>query len=40
MSPEFTLQKELASLSIPIWNQIATFLESMRQLRNFSGFAA
>jgi len=30
----------VASLSIPSWNQIAGFLESMRQLRDSSGFAA
>ncbi len=30
----------LASLSIPSWNQIAGFLESMRQPRDASGFAA
>ena len=30
----------VASLSIPSWNQIARFLESMRQLRESSGFAA
>ena len=29
-----------ASLAVPTWNQIATFLESMRQLRNAVGFAA
>lgn len=32
--------QSVASLSTPSWNQIVTFLESMRQLRNFSGFAA
>ena len=31
---------ELASLSIPSWNQIAGFLDSMRQLRDGSGLAA
>jgi hypothetical protein len=31
---------EMASPSIPSWNQIAAFLESMRQLRDSSGFAA
>ena len=30
----------MASLSIPSWNQIASFLESMRQLRDSPGFAA
>lgn len=30
----------MASLSIPSWNQIAGFLDSMRQLRDSSGFAA
>jgi hypothetical protein len=30
----------LASPSIPSWNQIARFLESMRRLRDSSGFAA
>ncbi len=30
----------LASPSIPSWNQIAAFLESMRVLRDSSGFAA
>ena len=29
----------LASLSIPSWNQIAGFLESMRRLRESAGFA-
>ena len=32
--------QNLASQSIPSWNQIASFLESMRQLRDSSGFAA
>ena len=32
--------RKLASLSIPSWNQIAGFLESMRQLREAAGFAA
>lgn len=32
--------KAVASQSIPSWNQIASFLESMRQLRDSSGFAA
>ena len=32
--------RKLASLSIPSWNQIAGFLESMRQLRESPGFAA
>ena len=31
--------RKLASLSISSWNQIAGFLESMRQLRESSGFA-
>ena len=31
---------EVASLSIPSWNQIAGFLESMRRLRESAGFAA
>ena len=31
---------DLASLTIPCWNQIAGFLESMRQLRDSAGFAA
>jgi hypothetical protein len=30
----------MASLSIPSWNQITSFLESMRQLRDSAGFAA
>ena len=34
------LQETMASLSIPSWNQIAGFLEAMRQLRDSSGFAA
>ena len=32
--------KSVASLSIPSWNQVAGFLESMRQLRDAPGFAA
>ena len=31
---------EVASPTIPSWNQIANFLESMRQLKNSVGFAA
>jgi hypothetical protein len=30
---------DVASLSIPSWNQIAGFLESMRRLRDSAGFA-
>jgi hypothetical protein len=30
----------VASPSIPSWNQIAGFLESMRRLRDSTGFAA
>ena len=30
----------VASLSIPSWHQIHTFLESMKQLRESTGFAA
>ena len=32
--------QQVASPSIPSWNQIAGFLDSMRRLRDSSGFAA
>lgn len=34
------LQDEVASPSIPSWNQIAEFLKTMKQLRDSSGFVA
>ena len=34
------LPTKVASPSIPSWNQIAEFLESMRRLRDSTGFAA
>jgi hypothetical protein len=34
------LKKAVASPSIPTWNQIAMFLESMRRLRDSAGSAA
>jgi hypothetical protein len=35
-----SVENDLASLGTPSWNQIVGFLESMRQLRDSSGFAA
>jgi hypothetical protein len=35
-----SVRKLLASLASPSWNQIASFIESMRQLRDNAGFAA
>jgi hypothetical protein len=35
-----TVDKGVASPSLPSWNQIAGFLESMRRLLDSSGFAA